>query len=179
MSFAACRENCNIGIPAGAPSPECFRGRQECLFGAQPWKSVFRHEYGSTESRPSEAGRNIGLRPVRPVGFQPATSAPGNRHISGVKLRWAHRLKSLCSAAEAKQSATVSSGFDRFPRDGFAADARNQNCATVPNPARPGKFGRQDGDPERNNDDRGPRQDDHDESDEQDTETDDADEKFS
>jgi len=37
---------------------------------------------------------NRDLRPVRPAGFQPADSNnPRKGHISGVKLRWAHRLE--------------------------------------------------------------------------------------
>jgi hypothetical protein len=63
-----------------------------------------------------------------------------NRHISAGKLQWLHSLKSLWSAAGTKQSAAVSWRFDRFSRDWFATDPRNQNCPAAPNAARPGEF---------------------------------------
>jgi len=50
--------------------------------------------------------RNTGPWPVRPAGILPAApSAP----LSGVKLRWAHRLESLCSVNRA--------GFDSHKVD--------------------------------------------------------------
>ncbi len=83
----------------------------------------------------------------------------------------------LCSAAGAKQSAAVSWRFDRFSRDRFAADARNQNLAAAPNPACPGEFAGQNGETKGNDDNCGPGQNDHDNADQDHAEANGADEK--
>ncbi len=114
---------------------------------------------------------------MRPAGFQPGCFSARNRYISGVKLRWAHRLKSLCSAAGAKQSAAVSWRFDRFPRHRFAADARNQNLASAPNPACPGEFAGQNGETKGDDDNCGAGQNDHHNADQDHAEANGADEK--
>src|SRR5438132_13055962 len=54
---AACGTQAFLPVrPAGfQPAVFAGRNRQECLFGAQTWKSVFRRVCGSTESRPTKA----------------------------------------------------------------------------------------------------------------------------
>ncbi len=79
--------------------------------------------------------------------------------------------------AGAKQSAAVSWRFDRFSRDRFAADARNQNLAAAPNPACPGEFAGQNGETKGNDDNCGPGQNDHDNADQDHAEANGADEK--
>ena len=127
-------------------------------------------------ARPTEAGGTQACG-LCACGFPTRCCTARNRHISGVKLRWAHRLKSLCSAAGAKQSAAVSWRFDRFSRDRFAADARNQNLASAPNPACPGEFAGQNGETKGNDDNCGPGQNDHDNADQDHAEANGADEK--
>jgi hypothetical protein len=55
----------------------------------------------------------------------------------------------------------MSSRFHRFPRSGFAADARNQNGTAPPNAARPSEFARQNSEAKWNYDNCGARQNDH------------------
>jgi hypothetical protein len=114
---------------------------------------------------------------VRPAGFQLAAFTARNRHINEVKLRGTHRLKSLCSAAGAKQSAAVSWRFDRFSRDRFATDPRNQNCPAAPNAARPGEFAGQNSEAKWDDDNCGSRQNNHHQPDQYNAEANRADEK--
>src|SRR5207248_9017560 len=53
------------------------------------WHPCLNHQWGSSTRR-----RNTGRWPVRPAGILPAVVHAG---VSSVKLRWAHRLESLCS----------------------------------------------------------------------------------
>jgi hypothetical protein len=71
----------------------------------------------------------------------------------------------------------MSSRFDRFPRNGFAADARNQNCAAPPNAARPGEFAGQNSEAQWNYDNCGSGQNDHHQPDQYNAEANRADEK--
>ena len=112
---------------------------------------------------------------MRPAGFHAAQRR--YYHISGVKLRWAHRLGSLCSAAKAKQFGVMSSRLDWFPRNGFAADARNQNGAAPPNAARPGEFAGQNSEAKWNYDNCGSRQNNHHQPDQYNAEANCAEEK--
>ena len=112
---------------------------------------------------------------MRPAGFHAAQRR--YYHISGVKLRWAHRLGSLCSAAKAKQFGVMSSRLDWFPRNGFAADARNQNGAAPPNAARPGEFAGQNSETKWDYDNCGSRQNNHHQPDQYNAEANRADEK--
>ena len=112
---------------------------------------------------------------MRPAGFHAAQRR--YYHISGVKLRWAHRLGSLCSAAKAKQFGVMSSRLDWFPRNGFAADARNQNGAAPPNAARLGEFAGQNSDAKWDYDNCGSRQNNHHQPDQYNAEANRADDK--
>src|SRR5438132_9799618 len=71
----------------------------------------------------------------------------------------------------------MSSRLDWFPRNGFAADARNQNGAAPPNAARPGEFAGQNSEAKWNYDNCGSRQNDHHQPDQYNAEANCADEK--
>ena len=75
---------------------------------------------------------------MRPAGFQPAGRAAPSHQRSKTPLG-AQTEKSVFRC-RAKQFGGMSSRFYRIPRNGFAADARNQNGAAPPNAARPGEF---------------------------------------
>jgi hypothetical protein len=78
---------------------------------------------------------------------------------------------------EGQQFGVMSSRFDCFPRNGFAANARNQNGTAPPNAARPSEFAGQNSEAKRDYDNCGSRQNNHHQPDQYNAEANRADEK--
>jgi len=112
---------------------------------------------------------------MRPAGFQPAARAAPSHQRSKTPLG-AQTEKSVFRC-RAKQFGGMSSRFYRIPRNGFAADARNQNGAAPPNAARPGEFAGQNSETKWDYDNCGSRQNNHHQPDQYNAEANRADEK--
>src|SRR6476646_11018276 len=112
---------------------------------------------------------------MRPAGFQPAGRAAPSHQRSKTPLG-AQTEKSVFRC-RAKQFGGMSSRFDWIPRNGFAADARNQNGAAPPNAARPGEFAGQNSETKWDYDNCGSRQNNHHQPDQDNAEANRADEK--
>jgi len=112
---------------------------------------------------------------MRPAGFQPAGRAAPSHQRSKTPLG-AQTEKSVFRC-RAKQFGGMSSRFDWLPRNGFAADARNQNGAAPPNAARPGEFAGQNSETKWDYDNCGSRQNNHHQPDQYNAEANRADEK--
>jgi hypothetical protein len=78
---------------------------------------------------------------------------------------------------EGQQFGVMSSRFDWLRRNGFAADARNQNGPAPPHSARPGEFAGQNSEAKWNDDNCGSRQNDHHQPDQYNAEANRTDEK--
>ena len=118
---------------------------------------------------------NIGIPACAPSGF-PRCSAPVLSHQRSKTPLGAQTWKSVFRR-EGQQFGVMSSRLDWFPRNGFAADARNQNGAAPPNAARPGEFAGQNSEAKWNYDNCGSRQNNHHQPDQYNAEANRADEK--
>jgi hypothetical protein len=113
---------------------------------------------------------------MRPAGFQPAARA-GTITSAESKTRLGAQTGKSVFRREGQQFGGMSSRFDWLPRNGFAADARNQNGAAPPNAARPGEFAGQNSEAKRDDDNCGSRQNNHHQPDQYNAEANRTDEK--